>query len=315
MISALDRRPAAQLAPPVSLDVAFDAPGAVLDLVHRGAPFKTISAVQKAPDGTRCAPWFRNFWALGGKVIFDGAQDVFHNPRFVEAAREAFGAAIVEPIALMTNLNAPAPGAPAHLDLPFFRGAHRREVPSWMLAPMGYSGLFQRWAIPVASAISWLSAGSDESFEYWPGGSDAPAKRAGGFNHAVVADNEYMYHRVGPLGPTAKHLPGNEIPFEAMLHRERAQWVIRCEDLAVAAYDSEEMRISVLWKAYCFKSEAERDAHASNADCLTPRQVVDIFQGDLRRRGVRVDPPASLDGTDRWADAVMETYVPTLAPD
>ena len=37
-------------------------------------------------------------------------------------------------------------------------------------------------------------------------------------------------------------------------------------------------------------------------------QVVDIFQDDLRRRGIELDPPASLDGSDRWGQAIRDTY-------
>jgi hypothetical protein len=64
----------------------------------------------------------------------------------------------------------------------------------------------------------------------------------------------------------------------------------------------------VLWKAYCFEDQAASEAFTSGKDSLTPAQIVDIFQHDLRQRGVEVDPPASLDGNDRWGQAIRETY-------
>jgi hypothetical protein len=299
-----------QLAPPRVIRSAFGDPALVMALIEQGAPYKSISAVQKEPEGTSAAPWFRNFWALGGKVIFPGAENVFHNPSFIEAARENFQAEVIVPLAMMTNLNAPAPAAPPHLDLPFFRGAHRREVPLWMLAPMGYSGLFQRWAIPVASAITWFYEGSGGEFEYWPHGLDAPSERAANLSHneAVIADNEYMYHRVCQIGSDGEFLPDNRVPYAALLERTRSGWQITADGEVLGSYDHGRIRASVLWKAYCFRDQIEADAFSSGTDELTPGQIVGIFQADLKRRGIRVDPPENLDGRDAWSQVIRETY-------
>jgi len=306
------QRSATQLAPPRVLDHAYDDSDLVLDLIRRGAPYKSITAVQKEPPGTPCAPWFRNFWALGGKVLFEGADAVFHNENFIEAAQDVFSAQIVKPLAMMTNLNAPAPAAPAHLDLPFFRGAHRREIPSWLLAPMGYSGLFQRWAIPVASAISWIYSGSGGAFEYWPAGPDQLSKRIENLsaNQAVIADNEYMYHRVDEIGAPADYIPGNQVPYESMLELDGDSWVIRGPEGVISSYPSAGMRLSVLWKAYCFATEVEEQAHINGTDNLTPALVVSIFSDDMARRGIKVDLPDDLDGHSGWARKVVETYQP-----
>lgn len=304
------RRPDGPLAPPIVLERAFDDPRPIRALFAAGAPYKSLSAVHREPPGTPAAPWFRNFWALGGKVLVAGAESAFANPNFIAAARRSFGAEVVMPLAMMTNLNPPAPAAPPHLDLPFFRGAHRRELPSWLLAPMGYSGLFQRWAIPVASAITWFYDGEGGGFEYWPDGLDAPSRTEAnlGSNRAVLADNEYMYHRVRQIGDPARFFPQNTIAYDARLERRDGGWRIMHAQATLADYDDAEVRLSVLWKAFCFRSRSEADAFLAGNDPLTPAQVVDLFQRDLRRRGIVLDPPSSLEGTDRWADAIRRTY-------
>ncbi len=303
-------RPAFQMAPPTVIESAYAAPDEVRALIEKGAPYKSITAVQKEPEGTPAAPWFRNFWALGGKVLFPGAEGVFHNPRFIAAARETFSAEVVLPLAMMTNLNAPAPAAPPHLDLPFFRGAHKREVPLWLLAPMGYSGLFQHWAIPVASVITWFYDGPGGEFEFWPDGLDGPGQVAANLSHneGVIADNEYMYHRVCQIGAPDQFLPDNQIPFEAMLERIETGWQITAGDAVLGRYPVGGIRASVLWKAYCFRDQAASDAFTSGSDNLTPDRIVDIFQADLRHRGIRVDTPENLDGKDRWSEIIRETY-------
>lgn len=311
MNDAQARRPATQLARPAVISNAFDDLSGVHALIERGAPYKSITAVQKEPEGTRTAPWFRNFWALGGKVIFPGAEQAFHNPNFIAAARAHFGAQVIAPLAMMTNFNVPAPAAQPHLDLPFFRGAHKREVPSWLLAPMGYSGLFQRWAIPVASVITWIYGGKGGEFEYWPDGLRAASVVKANLldNEGVIGDNEYMYHRVRQIGDESQFLTGNQIPYDAMLERTVTGWQIAVRGKVLATYAPEHVRTSILWKAYCFANQGEADAFNSGTDNLTPRRIVDIFQADLQHRGIRIDPPGDLTEQGEWSQAVQNTYV------
>ena len=73
-------RPLTQLAKPTVLSGAFADPDAVLDLIRIGAPYKTQEAAHKHPNVTRTAGWFRNFWALGGKVVFEGAEALLSQP-------------------------------------------------------------------------------------------------------------------------------------------------------------------------------------------------------------------------------------------
>ncbi len=109
------------LAPPVKLEMAFANPDSILDLIDKGAPYKTITAVQKNPPNGDTPGWFRNFWALGGKVLFDGADDAFYNPVFIEAAKKSFQAEIIQPLAMMTNLNVPAGGCSGTPGSAFFQ--------------------------------------------------------------------------------------------------------------------------------------------------------------------------------------------------
>lgn len=305
-------RPVSPLATPVRLDNAFRDPDGLLALIRAGAPYKTQEAAHKHPGVTRTGGWFRNFWALGGTVVMDGAEPFFSNPVFVEAAKSSFDAEIVQPVAMMTNLNLPMAGLPPHLDLPFFRGAMNREVPAWLLVPMGYSGLFQDWAVPVASAITWFHDGVGGEFEYWPAGLDAPSRieKPPFFNAAVLADNEYMYHRVGALGEEADWLAEDAIPYDARLHLEKGRWVVRDGARQLFDYAFSDVRISVLWKAYCFRSEAEAAAFHDHGDDLTLDVVTEMFIDDLRVKGrSAADLPRVAVTDDAWKP-ILETAYP-----
>lgn len=298
------------LAPPIALEPAFNDISGILALLRAGSPYKTLSAVHKN-QGETSAGWFRNFWALGGKVVFEGAQDYFYNPLFIEAAKKSFKAEVIHPVAMMTNLNLPAKGSPKHLDLPFFRGMQNREVPSWMLASMGYSQLFHEWAIPVASAITWFYPGPGGDFEYWPEGLDKPSKieTAPFMNRAVLADNEYMYHRVGALGPETKQLAYDDIPYSATLNLvDNKQWLVEDEGKTLYRFDYDEVRLSILWKAHCFKDQAEADSYEDHSHDLSASDVVDIFSAALKAKGIQFKEPDDLYADEDWKNTIVKEY-------
>jgi hypothetical protein len=299
------------LAPPKKLDRAFDDPEGVIDLIKKGAPYKTEEAVHKHPGVTHTGGWFRNFWALGGKVVFDGAEEFFHNPNFIAAAKESFQAEVIRPVAMMTNLNLPMAGLPPHLDLPFFRGAMNREVPAWMLAPMGYAGLFHEWAVPVASAITWFYDGEGGEFEYWPRGMDQSSltERPPYSNSAVLADNEYMYHRVGPIGRPENFVADDAIPFDARLELvDGSDWEVRNNGETLAGYAWADVRLSVLWKAWCFKTEAEAQSYDDKSHDLSPDLVTEIFCKDLADKGESFKPPGDIFTDVAWKETLLKAY-------
>lgn len=310
-------RPTSQMAAPLILDQAFDDPEAVLDLVRRGAPYKTQEAAHKHPNVERTGGWFRNFWALGGKVVFDGAGPFFHNPTFIDAARSSFAAKVIRPVAMMTNLNLPAAGLPPHLDLPFFRGAMSREVPAWMLAPMGYSGLFHDWAVPVASVVTWFYDGEGGEFEYWPGGLDAPSEtiRPPFHNKGVLADNEYMFHRVGAVGRTEDWLAPDAVPYNARLHLEDDTWAMRDGDQMLETFATENVRLSILWKAYCFRSEADAQAFDDRSDDLNPHLIASLFLDDLSTKGIACTAPHDDFTNPEWQRVLEAAYSAPIPPE
>ncbi|OUR77090.1 hypothetical protein A9Q83_12805 [Alphaproteobacteria bacterium 46_93_T64] len=307
-------RPKTLLAPPMRMQPAFDNPEGIRALLEKGSSYKTLAAVHKNV-GETSGGWFRNFWALGEKVVFEGAEPYFYNQRFIDAAKKSFQAEVIRPVAMMTNLNLPAPGAPFHLDLPFFRGVQNREVPSWMLAPMGYSGLFHEWAIPVASAISWFYEGVGGEFEYWPDGLSQPSltENPPYSNACVLADNEYMYHRVGAIGPKDQQNSYDDLGYDALLElTQDRRWDVVEDGIVKASFDYDQVRISVLWKAYCFKDEREARSFDDHSHDLTPQLVTDILCADMKSRGIGYKDPGDFANDTVWKEKILSVY---SAPD
>jgi hypothetical protein len=74
----------------------------------------------------------------------------------------------------------------------------------------------------------------------------------------------------------------------------------------VAAYDTDELRYSVSWKAYCFADETERRLWEAHDDDLRLETILDVLERDLRDRGALVgDRPPDVE----LAKLLIETYV------
>ena len=256
-------------------------------------------------------PWFRRDFALGGEVLVPGADAILHNPRFVDAAREVYGAtSIVRPTTVYVNVMAPSP-APfvPHTDVPAFRGFTRDDHPLWLLHQMLSSGLFEAWRVRLATAVSWFYEGPGGSFRYWPEGPEGPARSEDSpyDNVAVVADNERTYHGVAPVGgPDAGLVTG--LTIDSQLFRVDGGWEMREGEQVVHRSADDEVRVTVSWKAEIFADADEEARSDGHADDLTLDEVVQIFQDDLRRRGVEVPAPDDPHADEDWMTTLNSTY-------
>lgn len=302
-------RPEAIRIQPVLLDAVFDEPRDVISLIEERAPYPTLmkfhGMVGDDAYAVTVLPWFRT-------VFRDDL--LLRNSAWVEGARAAFGARIVEPLACVLNIQPAAPAGVAHLDLPAFRGSHQWPMHVWLLNSMGNSGLFGRWMLPIASGLVWFYRGVGGEFEYWPEGPEGPMRRQEPrWNVGQVSDNEYMPHRVAAIGRPEDVLPADAMSAEAQLHFVGdGRWEIRDRDDVVRAYDLDDLRISLLWKAYAFEDERQLASFHDHDDDLDIDRVSDVFCADLERRGIPFERPAD-PFTDRaWQKLLVETYPPPL---
>jgi hypothetical protein len=188
------------IAKPIRIEPAFEDRGFVRALFDRHAPYRAVAAY--LPDGSddtvdarpadAVNPWFRETWALGGKVLVDGAEEILGNPRFLAAANALFPSARIVPKLVVVNVNAAMPAGVPHVDVPVFRGASRENFSLRLLMAMGASGLFERWRVNEVGAIAWFYDGPGGGFDYWPDGPTGPmqTESAPFDNVAIVADTD-----------------------------------------------------------------------------------------------------------------------------
>jgi hypothetical protein len=295
---------------PLRLDSVFDDPERVIERIEARAPHPTLSKYHGFGTGSvyggAVLPWFRSHLD----------EDLFlQNPRWVEGAKQAFGAQIVRPIRCILNVNPPCAAGFAHLDLPTFRGSQRWGGHVWLLMSMSHSGLFAPWMVPMASGLAWFYRGDGGEFEYWPDGPDRPSQREAAplWNVGQISDNEYMWHRVGAIGRPEQIRATPVLRVEDTLHAlGGGLFEIREGDAVKARYGLDELRISLLWKAYVFPDERKLASFQNHDADLDLEQVTDIFCGDLARRGIPFERPRDPLRDPAWQKRIVEIYPPAF---
>lgn len=287
----------------IELDVVLGEPTWLADRFASNGPYwnqgrylSAAGAASQMPGGvasTVGVPWYRQDWALGGRTLVPGVEHVLHHAGFADAARDVFGGRVVRPHTIYANVQLPAVGTDlGHTDVPEFRGVTRDRYPVALLHLMNRSGLFTRWQLDIATAVTWCWDGPRGDFVLWPEGPDVAPQRIAPplTGRAVVCDNDRLFHAVGdfasPDGPGSHLLtPTSEV------HATADGFALRDGESNCGSWPRSAVRCSVSWKAYVFADDAAARVHDEHLDDLDEATVLRVFADELDRRGVaRPDP-------------------------
>jgi hypothetical protein len=304
---------------PERLEPAYDRFEEVEELVRAGGPYPAMfGATGYAAFNMPTTPWFRATWAADGQLRHPDAETVFTNQRFIDATRRVFDAQIVRPWDLVVNVMGPMPMLPAHTDTPTFRGLARTDTSPWLLMIMGSSGLFDNWAVRIAGAISWCYRGTGAGFQYWPDGPSAAAlEESGPFgNVAIVADNDYMFHRVAEVGDRERDAVVERYSNQAEIAFRDHSWMVIEQGEERVRYGPDEVRVSLLWRAITLEDEAARVRFDEHTDDLDIDRVVDVLLADLNEHGVDIERPKDPLNDPAWTEVLNREYGfnPEFAP-
>lgn len=230
--------------------------------------------------------YFRETYAYGSEVQAPGVEKLLlHHERFLSAARELHGRPVIMPAIVYANMLLPGQELAVHTDVPEFRGANRKTTPQWLLVVMRHSGLFEDWRMPIATGIAYFGGGEGGALAYYPEGAAGPAATyLPSHNTAAMLDTDTVFHGVD-------RVLGNDTPLRdlrpgmRLYHDGAGQWSVRDGERVVAVYDTDELRYSVSWKAYCFADDDERVAWAQHSDDLTLEVILERLVVDLVERG------------------------------
>jgi hypothetical protein len=217
--------------------------------------------------------------------------------RFEPVARELFGTPLVMAKMLFANVLLPGQEISMHHDVPEFRGIHPKSCPNWLQVVMHHSGLFARWRILQAAALTYFQDMEEGSLAIYCGpngeGSVVPARRGLG----VIVEAETCPHHSDIFMPTSRQPvqrwpQGVRLRFLADEHR----WSVTGPN--GAELDSllpQEVRVSTQMKLHCFQDEAALNAYLDHTGDLKVEVALDMLTEDLRRRGRFGETPSRSD--------------------
>jgi len=303
------------IAAPIVVSPAFEDREAIWRMIQTHSPYPLMAALAGYGEimGDDVTPWFRSNWALDGQAVDDETMSLLHHEPFIEATKSLFGAAVVRPATIITNINGPMAVGPPHVDTPTFRGLKRSEVPVWLLLVLGASGLFQRWSVRVAGALTWFYDREDGEYEYWPRGleHDSESLRGPFGNMALVSDNDLMPHRVGTIGdPRAFGARVRVTQHSTIRYTDRDDWEVTNPDGPAQAIPAGDVRVSILWKALTFADQREARVYDDHEDDLDLTTMVDVLRGDLAERGHVVEEPSDPYRDPEWSRVLTGIYFP-----
>ncbi len=310
--------------PPVLLhDVIADLED-VVRLLQAEAPYAPLGGWYSSGVAAhaRTRPmWFRGDWVFDDHAVA-GADLFLRHAGYVEAAKRYYDVEVVEPTSVYVNVMAAvAEGGPAHTDNPRFHGRDRTNTPMWLLRTMLWSGLFDGHEIVQATAIWWMHDVEGGGLLYWPDGPDCPPREYVGAmaNTALLGDNHGMFHQVGPVGPfdqgTRRITPSAAL---APAEDGTDDWAVTDAGELRYCAPLERYRVSVLWKADVYTTEAERARRC--ADALSMDDVADVFNDDLAHQPGDFrfdveqldDPSVAATLAERYPEAVPVGALPSV---
>ncbi len=244
--------------------------------------------VQEPPSTLiRRTGYFRSTLMQGGRVVVPGFEVLDALPALYDAARAIHAKPVVEPAVLYLNLLVPGQELAIHIDVPEFSGADRSITPQWLLVIMRASGLFEDLRVRIATGITYFGNAAGGALRHYPDGPDGEGRRfEPSDNTALVLDTDSRYHGVERVG-----LPDEPAPVEIVagstLRHDGTGWIMADPNGGeLRRYGTDDVRISISWKAYCFDdAQAASDFESARAT-LTIEEIERRLFADLRDRGL-----------------------------
>jgi hypothetical protein len=299
--------------PPLRVQPAYADRDAVRRTILDHAPYPMMVAGAGYSEMMQLAPlepWFRTTWAADVNLLDDSIQALIDDPLFIQGAGKLFEAKIIRPQALVVNVMGPMAAGYRHVDLPTYRGIPPK-TPLWFPMVMGVSGLFERWAVRVAGALTWFYDGTDGEYEYWPQGIDHPsdAERGPFGNVALFGDNDLMFHQVGAIGDSQRFKDQIKLSVQSEIRPSDEGWEITDGMSVIGTLPNDQVRISLLWRAITFRDEHEAHAYDLHEDDLDVETAISRFCDDLTERGIAFTSPQDPFSDEAWSTLLTQTYL------
>ena len=176
----------------------------------------------------------------------------------------------LDPFQFNFVIQVPGQTVALHTDAPYFWGASRQLFPQWLLVVMTFSNLFKEQFIDQVQVVAYLSKidttdpttggqflfyrDNEESGEYDYASANYRAGNAVDGSKVVHAARIYRPSAQVPTLPKDKEST-------LVYSGQGEEWLLQLEGKTIATYKTDDLRISIVYRARCFAHEEERDAY------------------------------------------------------
>ena len=218
-------------------------------------------------------------------------KQLFEDENFQRASRVVCptGKPYLDPFQFNFIVNTPGQTVAHHIDGVYFWRATRFQFPQWLLAAMKFSGLWEDDFIGQVQVVAYLHKWTEErngKFVYWTDNGDSKSINPTPFSANVVDGSKVVHaatvYRAGVSPPLLN--PAKKISLD---YSGNDQWVIRSDGQNMTTLTTDDLRISIVYRAKCFqdKNEADRYRDLKDGDFLTLDEILATFKADLVKRG------------------------------
>lgn len=232
----------------------------------------------------------------------------------------------LDPFQFNYIIQVPGQTVALHIDSPYFWNnkighANRYSFPQWFLVAMVFSNLFKndfidqvqvvgylhQWEPELASSLSSsLSSGgefvwynNDTSYE-----STLPLPLSGS-----VVDGSKVFHasKIYKSNIKAPHLNKNKD--SSLRYLGNDIWEVQSNNENIKNYTTNDLRISIVYRARCFKDESEIKEYINDTNIMNLNDIFNIFINDLINKGkLQKDKIDTLNRLD-LAFLIIDTYI------
>ena len=246
--------------------------------------------------------------------------DLFASDGFQNAAKTICPAEkqYLDPFQFNFIIQVPGQTVALHIDAPYFWGASRKEIPQWLLASMVYSGLFRDRFIDQVQVVGYLHRWLPESkpnvggdFIYYLGAGSlpqylSPVPRAGNSVDGSKTVHAALIYRPDEAAPHMDKSSESKLEYAG-----NEKWNLVVDGRVTRVYDSDDLRVSIVYRARCFKDHTEAIGYKEYPDDkkLSVEHVLEVLKNDLVERNLISRDRLKAMSPMKLALFIMDSYI------
>eukprot|EP00051_Salpingoeca_urceolata_P028395 m.486638 g.486638 ORF g.486638 m.486638 type:complete len:427 (+) comp24527_c0_seq1:33-1313(+) len=232
-----------------------------------------------------------------GRYMFNPAEypiaaELFASDKFQAAARSVCPASkpILDPFQFNLIIQVPGQTVAVHVDAVYFVGASRFQFPQWLLAVMKFSGLFEDRFVDQVQVVAYYHRWQPKpetggQFVWW---NESGQIKPHSINPEPLAgsavDGSKTVHAASVYQPgTVPPALDKSIPAK-LRYLGDERWQVESDGQVLRNYTTEDLRMTIVYRARCFASAADIEEFQSPSSPLDLPTILDTLKDDMANR-------------------------------